>query len=266
MEMFEGPTSDICAVCARAAGVLDAAAAALSRAYFEESLLSIERSRGDVYYAAFSAMGSRALGGGLGDLEGYLRSLDFSSFDLPHLASFARCANISGAGFGGLASAVERAVARTPYEVFLKSGALRDCGIPQGGETGLAGLERFCAPGGYSNIPGAPFAGANATSAALAALAYSGSPEAAGCAILLREMQEPCGGVRAEPGSPHPDLLTTACALFALGISGVEPRFCARDFAAAHWAGDGSFCASVCEDRGDCEYALYGILALGACA
>jgi hypothetical protein len=77
------------------------------------------------------------------------------------------------------------------------------------------------------------------------------------------------GGFRADPDTELPDMLSTAVALFALKVCGVDMtpyQSRARHFIEDHWLPDGSFSATLFDDVGDCEYAYYGLLALGAIA
>ncbi len=75
------------------------------------------------------------------------------------------------------------------------------------------------------------------------------------------------GGFKADPAAELPDMLSTAVALFALRVCGIDMapfRQPARDFVELHWLDSGTFCATLLDEKGDCEYAYYGLLALGA--
>lgn len=75
------------------------------------------------------------------------------------------------------------------------------------------------------------------------------------------------GGFKADPESELPDMLSTAVALFALRVCGVEMhdfRLISRQFVEDHWLENGGFSATLLDETADCEYCYYGLLALGA--
>lgn len=80
----------------------------------------------------------------------------------------------------------------------------------------------------------------------------------------LLDMQHESGGFLAHEGAPMPDMLSTAVALFALSQQDVSLPCDVRPFLEAHWQKDGSFAATLLDDRGDVEYVFYGLLAIGS--
>jgi hypothetical protein len=77
----------------------------------------------------------------------------------------------------------------------------------------------------------------------------------------------PVGGWKTDPGSELPDLLSTAVALFAIRVCGVDMTpygALTRTFVEDHWLPGGGFSATLADDIGDCEYVYYGLLSLGA--
>ncbi|MDB6129210.1 MAG: hypothetical protein JWM04_317 [Verrucomicrobiales bacterium] len=85
------------------------------------------------------------------------------------------------------------------------------------------------------------------------------------CDWLLKQLH-PQGGFVAVPGSPVPDLLSTATAIHSLSGLGVDLapiRESCLDFIDTLWTNEGSFHGHWEEDTLDVEYTFYGLLALG---
>jgi len=80
----------------------------------------------------------------------------------------------------------------------------------------------------------------------------------------LLSMQHETGGFLAHHHSLVPDMLSTAVALFALGVHNIHPRFDASSFIEAHWLDNGGFAPTLLDELSDTEYAFYGLLALGS--
>ena len=84
--------------------------------------------------------------------------------------------------------------------------------------------------------------------------------------VRLLAQAHPQGGFRALPGSPIPDLLSTATAIHALvGLHvdlSVYKESC-LDFIDSLWTNRGGFYGHWEDDILDCEYTYYGLLALG---
>lgn len=168
----------------------------------------------------------------------------------------------------------------TAYGCFLGLGALEDCrsgsrpsgrspppasrGLPAGGLVEcLRALEAEA--GGYANERGLG-ASTPATAAAAVVLHHLGQPvpEVVGGWLLAR-LASP-GGFAAAPSVPLPDLLSTGTALHALGTLGVgldAVRDRCLDFVDSLWDARGGFHGSWADGALDCEYAFYGLLALG---
>ena len=82
----------------------------------------------------------------------------------------------------------------------------------------------------------------------------------------LLAQAHPQGGFLAAPGAPLPDLLSTATALHTL--AGLQVSFASLkepclDFIDTLWTNEGGFYGHWGDDHLDCEYAYYGLLALG---
>ena len=122
-----------------------------------------------------------------------------------------------------------------------------------------AAVDAIAADGGLNNFPGAPVGLTTATAAAAAALRQFGEPVPATFGPWLLSQAHPQGGFRALPGSPIPDLLSTATAIHALvglhaDISAVkEPCL---DFIDSLWTNRGGFYGHWEDDILDCEYTL----------
>jgi prenyltransferase beta subunit len=109
-------------------------------------------------------------------------------------------------------------------------------------------------------------AATNATAAAVAVLSNLGVPVSASIAQWLLDRAHPQGGFLATPDAPMPDLLSTATALHALAQlqAPLGPRLEAcLDFVDSLWTNEGGFYGHWGDNQLDCEYAFYGLLALG---
>ena len=120
--------------------------------------------------------------------------------------------------------------------------------------------------GGYANEPGLTHGTLPATAAAVALHRHIRRTPPAGTGEWLLAQQHPGGGFLAAPGSPIPDLLSTAVALHAL--DGMQVSFAAckdslLDFTDSLWSADGGFHGNWTDDTLDVEYTYYGLLALG---
>ncbi|MEI7731404.1 MAG: prenyltransferase/squalene oxidase repeat-containing protein [Verrucomicrobiota bacterium] len=120
--------------------------------------------------------------------------------------------------------------------------------------------------GGYAGKAGLQSGTTTVTAAAIALRLRQGLPvpESAGQWLLARWVPE--GGFLAAPGTPLPDLLSTATALQALALLGIplgEHRQACLEFVESLWTGDGGFSGHAADPETDCEYTYYGLLALG---
>jgi len=121
--------------------------------------------------------------------------------------------------------------------------------------------------GAWGNEIGTRIGGTNPTAAAVTALRHLHMPINGAVGNWLLERFHPQGGFVAMPAAPMPDLLSTATALHAL--SGLEialpqtVRDRCLDYVDSLWTNAGGFHGNWSDDELDCEYAFYGLLALG---
>lgn len=168
---------------------------------------------------------------------------------------------------GGWAPATN-AAAGTVYASFLAVGALQDAKLPVPEPERLAGFLRRALgeDGGVPMAPGVGAATTPTTAAAVALMRQVGVPVPATSALWLAARAAPSGGFVAAPGTPVPDLLSTAVALHALaGMQAPIDAFrepC-LDFIDTLWTAKGAFFGHWAETTLDCEYTFYGLLALG---
>ncbi len=219
---------------------------------------------GDIYYLPFAFASLKALGysGDFDFAKDYLENLNTQNFDLIHLSSYCRAARLAGFKHSKRIGNFE---AHTPYELFVKIGAMQDCQEAFAAEELSQKLSlRKLPSGGYSNVYGSKFAGANATSAAIVAEIFLTGKSDFLTQKFLMSLQDKSGGFLAQIDSPYPDLLSTATALFALWFAGGSAKYSSKDFVYAHSVNDGSFSASVFDASGDVEYLFYALLALGS--
>lgn len=124
-----------------------------------------------------------------------------------------------------------------------------------------------CADGSYGFEPGALHGTTPTTVAAILALRECGCELDPAAQQWLRHRYCGLGGFTAGPLTPVPDLLSTACALYALSLYGDHCQDIADsclDFIDTLWSSKGSFYGHWEEETLDCEYTYYGLLALGA--
>lgn len=242
----------------------------------------------DLYYSVFGIEGLVAVRADppADRLRPYLDGFGSGAgLDLVHLASLARClaalkeppegerrgalldrAATFRSPEGGYGSAP--GAAGTAYGCFLALGLYQDLGaeIQDAAET-AAFLRSLEAPGGgYANDRRAGTAMTPATAAASAVLRALGESPGPGTAAWLEARFHPKGGFAAAPGAPVPDLLSTAVALHALALL-ERPigrfREACLDFVDTLWTNRGGFYGTWADDRLDCEYTYYALLALG---
>ncbi len=95
---------------------------------------------------------------------------------------------------------------------------------------------------------------------------HFGHPVPDEIAPWLLARHRPEGGFFATPMAPMPDLLSTATALHALAALQVDFEAIKEpciDFVDSLWTNQGGFYGNWAEDRVDCEYTYYALLALG---
>lgn len=165
------------------------------------------------------------------------------------------------------------------YGAFLACGAYQDLErqIPNRSGLGKSLQALQTEEGGFSNeryepvtagssaSPIAP-ASINASAAAVAVLSELNLPAGKQAAKWLLARMHSSGGFLASPTAPGPDLLSTATGLHALATLGTPlGAFKERslDFVDSLWSSKGGFYGYWGDDRLDCEYAFYGLLALG---
>lgn len=247
--------------------------------------------RSDLYYTVFGAEALVALQEEVPAerLTAYLRAFGHGEgLDLVHLACLARAwralpgplqdeaprealaARIAAqrSTDGGFASRTGEEDG-SAYALFLAVGAHEDLGRPDPATPAelLTALERMrAADGGYANQPGARSGVTPATAAAATLRRRLGAaPDPALTEWLLARAHDR-GGFFASPDAPMPDLLSTATALHALAGLHVEiepMREATLDFVDTLWSSRGGFYGHWADDTLDCEYAYYGLLALG---
>ncbi len=168
----------------------------------------------------------------------------------------------------------------TAYGAWLALGAYQDSARPVPDAGRLAeSVQALRGPdGGYANerfgghahnvglkIPTSQ-AGTNPTAAAVSVLRHLNQPVAGASSDWLRARACPAGGFVAAPETSAPDLLSTASALHALAGLGVPlgafNESC-LNFLDSLWSGQGGFYGHWADDCLDCEYAFYGLMALG---
>jgi len=245
--------------------------------------------RSDLYYTVFGLEASLMLGVDLprDQVVAYLDSFgQGESFDLVHLAALIRCqANMDNvrdpealaqrlttyrSRDGGF-NLIPGEAQGSAYGGFLALGAWQDLGLEcrdvEAVAESIASLQR--AEGGYANEASMTAAATPATAAAICVLYYLNRavPESAIRWLLARV--HPLGGFTAIPflgDLGAPDLLSTATALHALGLIGVQTddaRDKHLDYLDSLWTSEGGFRGHSGDDVVDCEYTYYGLLALG---
>ncbi len=250
----------------------------------------------DLYYTVFGLEASMALNVRIAyeRVAEYLLSFEVGqSLDLVHLASLVRCrANMADHTGEPVDSDVRRAMAghlmefraadggfsSSPgaerghvYGSFLALGICQDLQVDDLEPTAM--LESVyslqMADGGFSNEPTMTVSATAATAAAITIFHYLKAfvPESA--LQWLAARAERCGGFSAIPFGPDmaiPDLLSTATALHALTLVGVdmdEIRERNLDYLDVLWSTQGGFRGHPADDVLDCEYTYYGLLSLG---
>jgi hypothetical protein len=244
----------------------------------------------DLYYTVFGLEGMAAIRAPIEPdrTRRFLTAFgDGAALDFVHLSCLARCwANLPEgvppddvrgrmldrvatfrAADGGFATDPGEAEG-SAYGAFVALGAYQDLREPVPDADALMRqlLTLVSADGALNNFPGAPVGLTTATAAGAAALRQFGVPVPPTFAPWLLAQAHPQGGFKALPGSPLPDLLSTATAIHALvGLHAdlsvhKEPTL---DFIDSLWTNRGGFYGHWEDDILDCEYTYYGLLALG---
>lgn len=157
----------------------------------------------------------------------------------------------------------------TLYGCFLAVGAVQDCEAAEADPDAVERCVRACRcpRGGFSSAPGAALGLATATAGAIQVLHSLDRPVEVEWGHWLRRTCFRGGGFVAHPISPEPDLLSTAVALHGLARVGLrleehERRECEALVLGLREA-SGGFRGAASDVLADCEYTLYGLLALG---
>lgn len=154
------------------------------------------------------------------------------------------------------------------YGAFLAVGARQDLGLDILDSKGLiSSIQSLSTPdGAYTNEPGLTVGTTTATAAVIAVLKALGQDIKEEVGVWLKAQQHGEGGFYAVPFAPMPDLLSTATALHALALMGVDyediKEIC-LDYIDSLWVNRGGFYGNWGDDILDCEYTFYGLLALG---
>ncbi len=243
----------------------------------------------DLYYTVFGIDGLLALEAQIPEhIQSYVQSFtDADQLDLIHLTCLIRCActlELSGfidanksswlqhlesyASADGAYNQNKDEQNGSAYACFIVMDAYQSLGesIPRP-EAMLACIHAvYCGDGGYSLLPQETAGTTPTTCAALLALRQLGSDVPAESQMWLRDRNSGAGGFVAGPLTPMPDLLSTATALHALSLYDYDCsdiRETCLDFVDSLWSSQGSFFAYWDDDKLDCEYTFYGLLALG---
>ena len=233
--------------------------------------------RSDLYYTVFGLHCLAALQAAIPAerVAGYLRRFGTGDeLDLVHLSSLAR----SWAEIGGLDRETRDGLARRLEELrtaepeisltdfFLAVAARQDMGLGTSAEVVTFLATRRAPDGGFFNEPPATRSSMPATAAALTLLAHVRARPPVEAVRWLEARASIHGGFTAAPGIAMPDLLSTAVILHALAAAErpltpfVEAGL---DFVDSLWTNRGAFHGHWADEELDCEYTVYGLLALG---
>jgi prenyltransferase beta subunit len=252
--------------------------------------------KSDLYYTLFGLEASMTLDVKIPyeRVTDYLHRFEAGQFlDLVHLASLVRCrANLADGGGDAIDSATQRAmIARLMHFRATDGGFSTSAGAERGHVYGsflalgicqdlevddlepvamLESVHSLQMPdGGFSNEPTMTVSATAATAAAITIFYYLRASVPESALRWLAARAEPQGGFSAIPSGPNmaiPDLLSTATALHALTLVGVdmdEIRDRNLDYLDALWSARGGFHGHPADDVLDCEYTYYGLLSLG---
>jgi prenyltransferase beta subunit len=123
--------------------------------------------------------------------------------------------------------------------------------------------------GGYTNDINVPISSIPGTAAALVTMYYLQDHRLAEIADLLKKKMHSKGGftiVHYENDLMMPDLLSTATALHALAVCGIDLSDIKQqclNYVQSLWRDEGGFTSCTDDDAIDCEYTYYGLLSLG---
>lgn len=269
----------------------------LMRQFTSEGGACDRAGRADLYYTIFALAGMQAVtmtNDGFADDENSSQRDALGKFvaafgegeglDFIHLGALARCRAASGvvSDADQLLARIEEfrtadggyhekrgAVHGHAYGCFVALGAYQDLGREVPDAMRMVQCLKFLETpdGAWGNVRGMRQGTVPATAAAVTLLHQLGVPvnDAVGDWLLAQAHTE--GGWLAAPGSPLPDLLSTATALHALSCldrtlpEAIRER--CLDFVDTLWSAEGGFHGHWADDALDAEYTFYGLLALG---
>ena len=243
----------------------------------------------DLYYTIFALAGAQTLDVPIPfeRTRQWLQTFgDGESLDFVHLGALARCWGAVGNAAPEVASSILARLEKfrqpdggynsspsagfgTAYDGFVALGAYQDLNaLPPDPLKLLRSLKRLeTKDHAWSNVPGQPFGSMNPTAAAVTLISHLGFPINSAVGDWILAQAHPKGGFVAVPGSPIPDLLSTATALHALACIGrrvsSELHEKCLDFIDTLWNAEGGFHGHWADDFLDPEYTFYGLLALG---
>ncbi len=239
--------------------------------------------KADLYYTIFALAGLQALQAEPPSQHGWLTTFgDGETLDFIHLGALARCRAAAGVCSAQLLPHIEKY--RTPdggyhetrgakaghaYGCFVALGAYQDVGGELPEPLRMVQCLKFLETpdGAWGNVRGMRKGTVPATAAAVTLLHQLGVPVNDAVADWLLAQLHPQGGWLAVPGSPIPDLLSTATALHALACMertlSEDQRERCLDFIDTLWSAEGGFHGHWSDDALDAEYTFYGLLALG---
>jgi hypothetical protein len=245
------------------------------RQFLEDGGATNRAGKSDLYYTIFALAGLQVFQSEK-NLQKRTKALapwlanfaDGNNLDFIHLSALVRC--LAAAGLPRDLALLERLETfRTPdggydgtlgaaygnaYGCFVALGAYQDFGVDLPDALKLVQCLKFLETpdGAWGNVRG------------MRELAL---PINASVGDWLLARQHESGGWLAAPGSPIPDLLSTATALHALSclerpLSDFQKERC-LDFVDTLWNAEGGFHGHWADDVLDAEYTFYGLLALG---
>jgi prenyltransferase beta subunit len=260
----------------------------LLRQFDQDGGFADRTGRSDLYYTVFGIDGLIALQAELPieKIWSYARGFgDGEHLNFVHLCCLARVRAAGGlqnekscrallqrieqfrSGDGGFHHQLDQ-LHGTVYACFLAFGAYQDlgCEMPDALRVVqcLKGLETN--DGAWANHRWAKFGSTSATAAAVTLLRNLSMPVNAPVGDWLLAQHHPQGGFVAAPGTPMPDLLSTATALHALASMDIPleaVREDCLDFIDTLWTNQGAFHGHWGDEYVDCEYTFYALLALG---
>jgi hypothetical protein len=244
------------------------------------------RNRSDLYYTMFGLEATLALDAPIpkDKIKTYLSTFtDVNSLDLIHLACLIRAsADLNCLTRAARQEAIERLVPfrsadsgyntiedaqhASAYGTFIGLGLHQDLDLPIDNPADLIHALNSLAQnnGSYANEHTIAIGSVPATAAAVTILfELNQSIDPATTDWLLSQYAD--GGFRPFPAAPEPDLLSTATAIHALALAGLDlariKHSCLEFIATLR--NNGGFKGTHTDNAADCEYTYYALLALG---